>query len=173
MPRCLGSPGSVRATRIANRALCAPEVHTFCPLTTQSSPSRTARVPSAGQVGAGARLAEELAPDLLAGPQRTQEAPLLLVGAVGQDRRRGHAEPDADALGVVVGCARLREGAVHLELPGRRQTQPAEAVREVHPGQSGVVTGAQELQPLGRGRIMRGEELLDRPGQFVDCHRAS
>ena len=45
-PACLGTFGSVRATRIAICAFWAPDVHTFCPLTIQSSPSRTARVAS-------------------------------------------------------------------------------------------------------------------------------
>ena len=41
---CLGWSGSVLVTRIARLATCADEVQTFCPLTTQRSPSRTARV---------------------------------------------------------------------------------------------------------------------------------
>jgi len=46
MPRCFGTSGSVRASRIPKSAWCAPEFHTFCPFTTHSSPSRTARVVS-------------------------------------------------------------------------------------------------------------------------------
>ena len=45
MPLCLGTSGSVRAMRMPNRAYCAPLVQIFWPLTTNSSPSRTARVP--------------------------------------------------------------------------------------------------------------------------------
>ena len=41
---CLGASGSVRATSIPHRAMWASVVHTFCPLTTHSSPSRTARL---------------------------------------------------------------------------------------------------------------------------------
>jgi hypothetical protein len=44
-PLCLGSSGSVRAMRMPNLAYWAPLVQIFCPLTTNSSPSRTARVP--------------------------------------------------------------------------------------------------------------------------------
>ena len=44
-----------------------------------------------GEVGAGARLAEELAPHLVAAQHRRQVALRLLVGAVGDDRRPGHA----------------------------------------------------------------------------------
>ena len=46
MPSCFGASGSVRAIRIPNFENCASEVQIFCPLTTHSSPSRTARVPS-------------------------------------------------------------------------------------------------------------------------------
>jgi hypothetical protein len=41
---CLGALGSVRATIIPNLATWASVVHTFWPLSTHSSPSRTARV---------------------------------------------------------------------------------------------------------------------------------
>jgi hypothetical protein len=44
MPRCFGTSQSVRAMSIPYSALCACEVHTFCPVTTNSSPSRSARV---------------------------------------------------------------------------------------------------------------------------------
>ena len=46
IPLCFGTSGSVRAIRIPKRASCAPLVQIFWPLTTHSSPSRTARVPS-------------------------------------------------------------------------------------------------------------------------------
>ena len=46
------------------------------------------------QVGAGAGLAEQLAPDLLGGQQRQQVALLLLVGAGVEDGRTGPADPD-------------------------------------------------------------------------------
>src|SRR5581483_9004099 len=44
MPLGLGTSGLVRAMRIPHFENWAPEVHTFWPLTTHSSPSRTARV---------------------------------------------------------------------------------------------------------------------------------
>ena len=46
MPRCFGTSGSVRASSIPKSAESAPEFHTFCPVTTHSSPSRSARVPT-------------------------------------------------------------------------------------------------------------------------------
>ena len=98
MPRCLGRPGSVRAIRIAQRARCALDVQTFWPSTIQSpASSRTRAGRQRRQVRTGSGLAEQLAPHLLAGPQRAQQTLLLLVGAVAQDGGRGHAEADADA----------------------------------------------------------------------------
>ena len=44
MPRCFGTSQFVRATSIPNSASLPLDVHTFCPLTTHSSPSRSARV---------------------------------------------------------------------------------------------------------------------------------
>ena len=62
-----------------------------------------------GEVGAGAGLAEQLAPDLLAGEQRTQVALLLLLAAPHNDRRSAH--PVADRVAVVPGSARRRRTA--------------------------------------------------------------
>ena len=42
-PLCLGTSGSVRAMHMPNAARSADEVHTFWPVSTHSSPSRTAR----------------------------------------------------------------------------------------------------------------------------------
>ena len=44
MPRRLGTAPSVRARSMPHRARSGDEVHTFCPVTTHSSPSRSARV---------------------------------------------------------------------------------------------------------------------------------
>ena len=54
MPRCFGTSTSVRAISSPHSENWAPELHTFWPLTTHSSPSRTARQAS-GEVGAPAR----------------------------------------------------------------------------------------------------------------------
>ena len=43
-PRCLGASGLVRASSMHHLDWCANVVHTFWPVTTYSSPSRTARV---------------------------------------------------------------------------------------------------------------------------------
>ena len=125
----------------------------------------TARVARPARSEPGARLAEQLAPDLLAGPQRAQPALLLLRRAEGQDRRRGHAQPDAVAFGPVVGRARRSELGVdgRLQVPG--QSLPAEAGRVVHPGQPGVEARPEELQPVHRRRVVPGQEVADLAAQ--------
>ncbi len=45
-PACLTASGSVRTTSRPHLEMCASVVQTFCPLTTHSSPSRTARADS-------------------------------------------------------------------------------------------------------------------------------
>ena len=46
MPRCFGASGSVRTRQNIQSAYCAPEVQIFCPFTTKSSPTISARVRS-------------------------------------------------------------------------------------------------------------------------------
>ena len=46
MPRCFGASGSVRTRQNIRSAYCAPEVQIFCPLTTNWSPTSSARVRS-------------------------------------------------------------------------------------------------------------------------------
>ena len=82
----------------------------------------------AREVGAGAGLGEELAPHLLAAPQRAQVAPLLLLGAEREDRGRGHAQADADPLRVVVGRAGRVEGLLDDRLHAAREAEAAEAL---------------------------------------------
>ena len=48
-----------------------------------------------GEIAAGVRLAEELAPDLVAGEDRREQAALLRLGAVRDERRAGVVDADA------------------------------------------------------------------------------
>ncbi len=57
MPLCLGASGSVRTNVSRKSASCAPDVHTFWPLTTKWSPSEHRASAQRRQVGSGARLA--------------------------------------------------------------------------------------------------------------------
>ena len=65
-PLCLAALGSLRATRMAQSAQCAPDVQIFWPLITHSSPSRCRPRAQTGQVGARPGLGEELTPHLVA-----------------------------------------------------------------------------------------------------------
>ena len=99
MPRCFGASTLVRASRIAKSHRCAFDVHTFCPFTTNSSPSRSARVARLARSLPGDRLAEQLAPDFVGAEQRPEVARLLLVGAVAQEHRTDHPDGRRDEAG--------------------------------------------------------------------------
>ena len=75
-----------------------------------------------GQVRAGARLAEQLAVDVLAGEQRTQETLALLSRAERGDRRRRHAQPDTVSFLRRPRRARGLECGIH---PGLQRLRPA------------------------------------------------
>ena len=95
-PLCLGASGSVRQMISPMSENCAPEVHTFWPVTIHSSPSRTARVWSPARSLPAPGSLNSWQADDVAAPHRPQVALLHLVGGVGQDRRRHHAEADAE-----------------------------------------------------------------------------
>ena len=84
-PRCLGTSQFVRARHSPQSDHQAPVVQTFEPFSIHSSPSRTARGQRAGDVGATARLGEELHPELLALQDRGNVPSLLLLGAELED----------------------------------------------------------------------------------------
>ena len=133
MPRCFGTSGFVRASRIAKSHRCAFDVHTFCPLTTNSSPSRSARVARFARSLPAPRLAEQLAPRLVGAQQRPQVARPLRVGAVAQEHRTDHADRRRD------------EARAHRErapAPGRR-SPPAPASPPRPPYSAGQAMPAQ------------------------------
>ena len=114
-----------------------------------------------GQVGARARLAEQLAPHLFPGPQRAEPAAGLLGRPEAEHRRRRHPEPDADALRVVVRCAGGGELRVDDRLQRPGQPQPAEALREVDPREPGVEPSLEEGGPVRRRRVVRRQQVGD------------
>ena len=121
----MGASGSVRASSRPHLATWARVVHTFWPLTTHSSPSRSARVLSAAR--------SEPAPGSLniwhqISSQRTPGAggALLLLAAVGDERRAGHADAhhvDERLLGAPGGA----EPLVDDLLQPRVEAEPAAA----------------------------------------------
>lgn len=52
-----------------------------------------------------------------------------------------------------------------------RRAEAAEPDRMVHPGESGVELGAQEVDPRSGGRVVRGEQLAYRAPYFDRVHR--
>jgi hypothetical protein len=87
----LGTSGSVRAIRMPNLAYWAPRRPDLLAVDHPLVAVAHRAGAEVGQVAAGAGLAEELAPDLLAREQGEQVALLLLLGAGVQDR--GPAQP--------------------------------------------------------------------------------
>ena len=172
-PRCFGTSGSVRATRMPQCASCASDVHTFCPETTQSAPSsRTARVasearsdPAPGSLNSW----HQTSSPVHSGPQ---PALALVVGAVGEDRRRGHTEADAVAARVVVRGARRRQRRVRhgLERAAARRGRRARPGSAPRPGprrtgRAGSPAGRwrrvvlSEQNTVTRSRIVPGREV--------------
>ena len=97
------------------------------------------RGPDAREIGAGPRLGEPLAPDLVRREERLQVALLLRVGAARDDRRAGH--PEADHTEV-----RRRLGARFLlevdRLEPRREPPASELLRPRDPDPAAVVERA-------------------------------
>ena len=89
----------------------------------------------AGEVRARTRLAEELAPDVLAPQQRRDERPLLLLAGVHQQRGPAHAEPDLERAGRDLERLGL---AVEDALVAAGQPTPAVLDRPGDAGQAGL-----------------------------------
>ncbi len=119
-----------------------------------------------GQVAARAGLAEELAPDVFGQPERLEPAVHLLVGAEGDDRGRGHAEPDHVPPRIGRGRPGPRELILGrlLERPGKAEA--AVPYRVVHGGQAGVEPGAEELIARRARGIVVGAERAYRRAQL-------
>ena len=135
-------------------AMCAQLDQTFCPLTTQWSPSSTARVRALARSDPAPGFGEALTPDLLRGQDLREVALLLLVAAPGRDRRAGHAEADHADVPRRLGPRRLLEVDA---LERVRRALPAELLRPGQPDVAGVVqlaaplAGERLVEPAGLG----------------------
>ena len=130
MPWCLGASGLVRAMSMPMSAICPPEVHTFWPLITHSSPSRTALQPRPARSEPAPGLAEQLAPRPLPGDDRPDELLDLLRRAVRGDGRRGeqHAQTGRRAEHATLAEAgRTRPASRRATGPCRRPSPAATA----------------------------------------------
>ena len=113
-------------------------------------------------VGAGARLAEELAPDLLAREQWPQVALSLLRCPVRLDRRRTHPVSDGVSLSFVRSPS-FGECPFHRELERRVEPEASVARREPDPSKSCVEARLEEIDRLGRLRVMLAKQRLQLP----------
>src|SRR5438552_682932 len=109
-----------------------------------------------GQVGARAGLGEELAPELVRGEDLREEAPLLFLRSVGDERRPDQVDADpVDDLGCAGGGELLLEDVV-LD---HRGAAPAVLARPVDADPAAVVQlplpGAEEGDLVGEGRVLR------------------
>ena len=96
IPLCLGASGSVRTNVNRKSASCAPDVHTFWPLTMKSSPSRTARVRNDAR--SEPALGSLIPSEAVISARSTGNGPaLLLLGGSERDQRCCN---DIDALRV-------------------------------------------------------------------------
>ena len=102
---------------------------------------------NAGEVGARSRLAEELAPVVLAGEDAAQEPALLGSGPDGGDRGRHLVDRHEVAPGG--GRPGRPQPPVDVGLAFRRHAEPAAAFGEVDPGQSEVELRPQERDVIG------------------------
>ena len=113
-----------------------------------------------GEIRARAGLAEELAPQVGAGVHGPQEPPLLLVGAVGGDGGPGQPHEEGARFGRRgPGPA---EAVLHAAVELGADSEPAEAGRQMHPGQPGIEATAPELLVADGGGVVVPQQGLDR-----------
>ena len=169
-PRCFGTSGSVRATSMPNRATCASVVQTFCPETIHSSPSRTALVaspatsdPAPGSLNSWHQISSH-------GEERPQVALSLLGRPVGLDGRCAHPVSDGVALRLVR-SSRFGERSLDHELERRVDSEATVTRREPDPRQARVEARPQEIDRLGRLRVVVAEQRFELPGHDVHLVR--
>ena len=127
-PLCFGALGSLRVTRMAHVGPVGARRPDLLAVDTQSSPSRTARVrsPARSEPAPGS----EKSWHQTSSPRRAgrRVPPLLLLGAVGEQRRHAHAEADLEV------AARHEVARLLLrvdDLVDRRQPAAAPVLRPV------------------------------------------
>ncbi len=145
-PACRVESGSVRVRRMQKSARCANDDHTFWPFTTKCPSSRVelVRTPARSEPAPGSEKPWHQISSR--GEERREVARLLLLGAVRDDRRPGHA--DADDADV-----RRRLGSRHLLEEDRlvrvRRAAAAVLLGPREPDVAGVVERAAPLAHLG------------------------
>jgi len=122
-----------------------------------------------GEVRAVARLAEQLAPRVLARDRPRQQSALELVGAVGEQRRRGEAHPGSQGRADGPGGGQLL-GDDGVGPPGQ-----AAAVPFARPRGRAPAAGDEQTAPVeqaGRGVPVLGEPRSHLGADCIRSHRA-
>ena len=147
MPRCFGASQSVRATSMPKSAWWALGVPHLLAVDHPLVAVELGPCRESGEVGAGARLAEQLAPRLLAREDRSEQPLPNAVGPVFEDRRAGEPRTAAE---------REAHGADGTELVGDDVVRPrrqAATVPPLGPRRHGPPRGHQRLPPLDEWQI--------------------
>ena len=127
----------------------------------------------ARDVGARARLAEHLAPDVLAREDARQVVLLLRLARVGEHGGRAHADADRAHRRIVMHDLRvLRDLVLHRQLLLRADAQAPVTLREVHPRQAVLELLAAEGDRVGALRMRFREQLLNAPAKLGFGHLA-
>ena len=152
-----GASGSLRVRQRPQSANWAYDVQTLRPRDPVAAVDRDGAGGERGQVAAGVGLAEELAPQLVGREDPGQEALLLLVRAVGQ--QRGPDQVDADA-------------ADQLGRPGPGQLLDHDVVLERAQAAAAVLLGPGDADPAVGGQLgLPAPPERDRLGQVVEARR--
>ena len=153
MPLCFGTSTSVRAINMPRSAKCPPDVHTFWPFTMNTSPSRTAEVRMPARSDPASGSLNSWHQDSWPGHDRPEVPRLLLVRAVGHDRRAGqhHADSAGRTEGAGVGDRLADDGGV-----APRQVAAEPRPRATSEPPSGPRRGAPTTPPTVRS----GSQLL-------------
>ena len=153
-------------------AMCAKVVQTFWPLTTKWPPSaaRSCARPARSEPAPGSEKPWHQISSR--GEDRREVARLLLLGAVGHDRRPGHAEADhAECGGASARAISSRKIAWSV-----RRAAAAVLLRPGEAGVAGVVERAApgaELRPFEAGASRRGGRAALRQVRSVSHSRTS
>ena len=174
-PLCAGASGSVRQTQKHQWARWASVVQTFCPLMTHCVAVEHRAGLDVREVRAGVRLRVPLAPELLDRLDLGEEALLLLLGAV-RDERRGEqalaeeADPGRRTrLGVLLVEDHLLDdaGVAAAVLLGPGQADPAVLAEQALPLDADVVAGLVGRTTAGAELGELADQVLGQPGTHL------
>ena len=160
MPLCLGALGSVRASSAPHCEYCARGGPDLLAGDAPAAVDLGGLGGQAGQVGTGARLGKQLAPDHFAAERRRQEPLLLLVGAE-RDDRRNDPRRDAHLRALHLAGRELLGDDDLLDRVGRAPPRLGQV--RLHP----AALGDRGVALLARNRLERGDFRADLLAQLL------